>query len=262
MYHYIIGTLDLQHLRLVYIRLHCSELTVLKSWFFFLSLFTLKETESTGRGWTEREGERENLKQAPQDQCAEPNVGLELTKPWDHDLCRNQESDAQLTDPTRSPSLNLLNHLIPHTLVCAIVPCNRIAYHGGRLAKVDANPCGKQICLDKEPYVYRIGYTPSSFIQQIFIHWYQINQHSNQPLGCMQWSHVFLIAVRPTVRVNKYKETLDLSDPALLPTLDLVFVVREVALFLSLQRGIGKRSWQKTMNRFNILFPYILLPFA
>ena len=59
---------------------------------FFQSLFILVE------GGAERERERENPRQAPHCQC-EPDMGLELTNhERDHDLSRNQESDAQRTE--------------------------------------------------------------------------------------------------------------------------------------------------------------------
>ena len=57
-----------------------------------------REREWVGEGQREREGERILSKFCPAN--AEPNVGLELTKLWDHDLSRNQESDAQ---PTKHP---------------------------------------------------------------------------------------------------------------------------------------------------------------
>ena len=44
-------------------------------------------------GGAEREGERENPKQARAG-STEPDVGLELLKPQDRDLSRNQEVDA------------------------------------------------------------------------------------------------------------------------------------------------------------------------
>ena len=47
-------------------------------------------------------GERENLKQALYCQRRAP-CGAWTHEPWDHDLSRNQESDAQLTEPPRRP---------------------------------------------------------------------------------------------------------------------------------------------------------------
>ena len=47
-----------------------------------------------GGGW---EKERENLKQAPH------SAWGSIPRPWGHDLSRNQESDAQPTEPPRRP---------------------------------------------------------------------------------------------------------------------------------------------------------------
>ena len=66
----------------------------------FLSLFfkfILRETETAqvGEGHRERERERER-ERTPSRLCAasaEPDVGLEPTKLWDHDLSWNQEPD-------------------------------------------------------------------------------------------------------------------------------------------------------------------------
>ena len=48
-----------------------------------LSLFIYfeRDRESASEGGAEREEERGNPKQARHSQCAEPNAGLELTKP-------------------------------------------------------------------------------------------------------------------------------------------------------------------------------------
>ena len=50
------------------------------------------------------EGKRENLQQAS---CTvqSPIQGL-IPRPWDHDLSRNQESDAQPAKPPRHPSVD------------------------------------------------------------------------------------------------------------------------------------------------------------
>ena len=61
---------------------------------FFLSLFILRETNTGKRG---RDREREGQRRIPSRLCparTEPDVGLKLMKPRDHDLSRNQESDA------------------------------------------------------------------------------------------------------------------------------------------------------------------------
>ena len=45
-------------------------------------------------GQTDREGERKRIPSRLRAADAEPDVGLELTRLRDHDLSRNQESDA------------------------------------------------------------------------------------------------------------------------------------------------------------------------
>ena len=55
-----------------------------------------------------RERERERT---PSRLCAvstEPDGRLEPTKPWDHALSQNQESDAQPTEPPRHPYIHKL----------------------------------------------------------------------------------------------------------------------------------------------------------
>ena len=58
--------------------------------------------------------ERDNLKQAP---CSvqSPTQGS-IPQPWDHNLKRNQESDAQLTEPPQVPQLQLL-FLNTHSII-------------------------------------------------------------------------------------------------------------------------------------------------
>ena len=66
-------------------------------------IFFVLETESAherGRG-AEVERERKNLKQAPRS-VWNPTQGL-IPQPWDHGLSRNQESDAQPTEPPMCP---------------------------------------------------------------------------------------------------------------------------------------------------------------
>ena len=65
--------------------------------FFFKFIYFQRDSMSGGGQWG-----RENPKQAP---CCltEPGEELEPTKPWDHDLSQNEESDAQLTEPPRCP---------------------------------------------------------------------------------------------------------------------------------------------------------------
>ena len=60
--------------------------------FFFLSLFILREREKESMQGRGRE-RGENLKQAPHCQHRAQR-GARSHKPWDHDLNRNQESDA------------------------------------------------------------------------------------------------------------------------------------------------------------------------
>ena len=53
----------------------------------------VRDTEKqVGKGYKERETEN------PSTDSAEPDVGLELMKPWDHDLNQNQETLNRLTD--------------------------------------------------------------------------------------------------------------------------------------------------------------------
>ena len=54
--------------------------------------FILRETAQEGEGQREKEGER--IPSRLHAVSAEPDVGLEPMKPQDHDLSRNQESDA------------------------------------------------------------------------------------------------------------------------------------------------------------------------
>ena len=51
-----------------------------------------------GRG---RMKDRENPKQAPH--LAQSPMQGPIPRPWDHNLSQNQESDAQLTEPSRRP---------------------------------------------------------------------------------------------------------------------------------------------------------------
>ena len=70
---------------------------------FFLNVHLFWETEqqeSRGRG--EREGERESRAGSMPISTSAPTRGSILW-PWDHDLSRSQESDAQLTEPPRHP---------------------------------------------------------------------------------------------------------------------------------------------------------------
>ena len=58
-----------------------------------------RERESASGGGAERE--RVNPKQAP-NSAQSPTWGS-IPCPWDHELSRNQESDAELTEPPRHP---------------------------------------------------------------------------------------------------------------------------------------------------------------
>ena len=53
------------------------------------------------------EEERQNLKQAPHS-ARSPTRGS-ISRPWNHDLSRNQELDAQLIEPPRHPNNNIIN---------------------------------------------------------------------------------------------------------------------------------------------------------
>ena len=64
---------------------------------FFFFYFREREHEQ-GRG---AEEERETLKLAPHP-VQSPTRGW-IPRHWDHDLSQNQECDAQLTEPLRSP---------------------------------------------------------------------------------------------------------------------------------------------------------------
>ena len=63
--------------------------------FFFLVWFFSLKTESTNEG----EGQRDNLEQAPH--SAQSLMWGSIPQPWDQDLRRNQDSDAQLDEPPR-----------------------------------------------------------------------------------------------------------------------------------------------------------------
>ena len=56
----------------------------------FFRFIYLRERDSVSGEGAEREGERSKLHAAN----TEPDVGLQPTKLWDHDLSQNQESDA------------------------------------------------------------------------------------------------------------------------------------------------------------------------
>ena len=71
-------------------------------WFFmFIYLFWERERESE-QGGAEREGERENPKQAPYCQHRAPHRAW-THKPWDHDLSPDQEFHTELTEVPRLP---------------------------------------------------------------------------------------------------------------------------------------------------------------
>ena len=76
--------------------------------FFFKKRFWLFmwETEHKWGGGWQRERERDKLLQTP---CWvwSPTRGS-ISQPWDHDLLWNQESDAQPTEPPRSPNVGEL----------------------------------------------------------------------------------------------------------------------------------------------------------
>ena len=73
-----------------------------KRFFFFLSLFILRESESVSGGGAEREGKRENPKWGLHCPCG-ARCGAPSHKPRDRELSRSQESDARLTEPPRHP---------------------------------------------------------------------------------------------------------------------------------------------------------------
>ena len=79
-------------------------LSIFVSFFlFFVLFFFFRARVRAGRGRGRR---TENLKQAPR-LVQSPTQGS-ISQPRDHDLSRNQESDAQLTEPPRCPSPILL----------------------------------------------------------------------------------------------------------------------------------------------------------
>ena len=81
--------------------------------FIYLFLLLAREINKQGERMRERERETEteteteNLKQVP---CsAQSWVWGSIPQPWDHDLNRNQESDAQLTEPPGAPEKKSFN---------------------------------------------------------------------------------------------------------------------------------------------------------
>ena len=73
------------------------------SFFKFFKIYLFWETVRVG------EGQRERIQSRLWPASAEPDMGLELTRPWDHDLSLNQELDAQPTEAPKYPSkLNVL----------------------------------------------------------------------------------------------------------------------------------------------------------
>ena len=84
--------------------------------FLNIYLLSLKESESSRVHTRAEEGQRENPKQSPHCQCR-TWCGAQTRELWDHDLSRNQESDAQPTEPPRHPStpafLKIIKQLKP-----------------------------------------------------------------------------------------------------------------------------------------------------
>ena len=73
--------------------------------YFFNPYFRCMSTTLSSSTWAgQGQRERENLEQAP---CSAQSMmqGL-IPWPWDHDLSRNQELDAQLTESPRGPKMN------------------------------------------------------------------------------------------------------------------------------------------------------------
>lgn len=62
-----------------------------------------QEEGQGGKRWGWGRGEREYESEAESALSVEPDVGLDVTM-QDHDIRRNQESDAQLNEPLRRPS--------------------------------------------------------------------------------------------------------------------------------------------------------------
>ena len=73
--------------------------------FIFLSLFVYfeRDRDSTSGAVGGRERGKERIPSGLCALSAEPNRGLELLQPRDHDLSPNQESDAQPTEPPGAP---------------------------------------------------------------------------------------------------------------------------------------------------------------
>ena len=63
-------------------------------------------------------GEGKNLKQVPSSAWS-PTRGS-IPRPWDRDLSRNQESDAQPTEPPRRPLL-ILNKISAFQTLCTFL---------------------------------------------------------------------------------------------------------------------------------------------
>ena len=88
--------------------------------FFFLSLFVLRERKPKKRRGRER-GEKEDLRQAWCCPCR-ARRRAQTHEPGDRDLSdlsRNQESDAQPTEPPRRPSIGKISKLpFTSTFLC------------------------------------------------------------------------------------------------------------------------------------------------
>ena len=82
-----------------------------------------RQHEQGGSRERGREGERISSRLCTASK--EPNVGLELTKLWDHDLSRNQESDAQPTELPRHPRVTYKLSIVLWVQVCFDVRLNR-----------------------------------------------------------------------------------------------------------------------------------------
>ena len=67
--------------------------------YLFIYLFNFRVHASRGGA----EGERENLKEPLR--SAQSLMRGSILRPWDHDPSQNQESDAQLTEPSRWPEM-------------------------------------------------------------------------------------------------------------------------------------------------------------
>ena len=85
----------------------------LSSSFFFKFIYFERDRTPAREG----QRERENLRQAPRGQCAEPNAELRLPKLWDHDLSQKSRARCLTSWATQTP----LNEVFCQEETCSLL---------------------------------------------------------------------------------------------------------------------------------------------